>query len=154
MALYTRVNGSSITIFCDGASRGNPGPASFGVVAFEGKADVSLGAFKDDESLAVFAVAQTLGTRTNNEAEYAGMIFALQKCEELGVVNPTLCSDSELVIKQLKGEYKVKHDKLKVLFAEARALADRVKPRLLHVRREKNQIADFLANRALDALKS
>ena len=82
------------------------------------------------------------------------MIFALQKCEELGVVNPTLCSDSELVIKQLKGEYKVKHDKLKILFAEARSLADRVKPKLVHVRREKNQIADFLANRALDALKS
>ncbi len=144
------MNGEDITVFCDGASRGNPGPASFGVVAFEGDADVPLGAFKADESLAFFAAAKTLGTRTNNEAEYAGLIFALKKCEELRLVNPTICSDSELVIKQLKGEYKVKHDKLKVLFAEAQAVAGRVKPKLVHVRREKNQIADFLANRALD----
>jgi ribonuclease HI len=154
LALHTRVNGDSITVFCDGASRGNPGAASFGVVAFQGNADVSLTAFKADESLAFFAAGKTLGTRTNNEAEYAGLIFALKKCEELGVANPTICSDSELVIKQLKGEYKVKHDKLKLLFAEAQEVVKRIKPKLVHVRREKNQIADFLANRALDEAAS
>jgi ribonuclease HI len=65
-------------------------------------------------------------------------------------VSPTVCSDSELVIKQLKGEYKVKDEKLKLLYADAHSLIAKVKPKLVHVRREKNQIADFLANRALD----
>lgn len=139
-----------ITFFCDGASRGNPGQASFGVVAFNGKADISLNAFKQSEDLAFYIKAERLGIRTNNEAEYAALIDALEKCAELKLVNPTICSDSELVIKQLKGEYKVKGENLKHLFARARQLALEVRPNLLHVRREKNQIADLLANRALD----
>lgn len=143
-----------ITVFCDGASRGNPGPAAFGVVAFRGDAGVSLNAFRADESQAVFAAAHVLGTRTNNEAEYEGMIFALGKCAELNIIHPTICSDSELVIRQLKGEYKVKHEKLKVLYSEALALVRSTKANLVHVRREKNQIADFLANRALDGAQA
>jgi len=141
---------SELFIYCDGASRGNPGPAAFGVVGFLGKADYSLNAFKANEALAAFVAAEKLGTRTNNEAEYAGIIFALEKCAELTAVNPTIYSDSELVIKQLRGEYKVKGENLKPLFAVAQKLVQRTKPRLLHVPREKNQIADFLANRALD----
>lgn len=144
------MTGEAVTIFCDGASRGNPGPASFGVVAFRGKADVPLASFKEDEAQALFIGSETLGTKTNNEAEYRAIIFALNKCAELAVMHPTICSDSELVIKQLRGEYKVKDEKMKQLFAEARQLADRIKPVFTHIRREKNQIADFLANRALD----
>lgn len=144
------MSSGEVIIFCDGASRGNPGPASFGVVAFRGKADVSLSSFKEDEAQALFTGSETLGTKTNNEAEYRAIIFALNKCAELAVIHPTICSDSELVIKQLRGEYKVKDEKMKQLFAEASRLAGRIKPVFTHVRREKNQIADFLANRALD----
>lgn len=141
---------NQVTFFCDGASRGNPGDASFGVVAFEGDGNVSLNAFRASEDSAIYLKAQRIGKRTNNEAEYAAIIDALEKCAELEIVHPTICSDSELVIRQLKGEYKVKNENLKGLFARANELAQVVKPRLVHVRREKNQIADFLANRALD----
>lgn len=147
------MSSGEVIIFCDGASRGNPGPASFGVVAFRGKADVSLSSFKEDEAQAFFTGSETLGTKTNNEAEYRAIIFALNKCAELAVIHPTICSDSELVIKQLRGEYKVKDEKMKQLFAEASRLASRIKPLFTHVRREKNQVADFLANRALDQAK-
>lgn len=141
----------TITFFCDGASRGNPGEAAFGVVAFRGKADFSLNQFKNAEDSAFFIRAEKLGKRTNNEAEYLGMIAALEKCAELGLMKPIICSDSELVIRQLKGQYKVKGENLKGLFARAQELMRKVQPELVHVRREKNQIADFLANRALDA---
>ncbi len=140
----------TVSIFCDGASRGNPGPASFGVVAFEGNEDVSLGRFKNDESIALFAIAAPLGTSTNNEAEYAAILNALQRCVERNIKQPTIFSDSELVIRQLQGRYKVKGENLKKPYADAMKLIATVKPLLVHVKREKNQIADFLANRALD----
>ncbi|WP_157210509.1 ribonuclease HI family protein [Turneriella parva] len=139
-----------INIYCDGASRGNPGPASFGVAAFSGNEDVSLGRFKNDEKTALFTIEQKLGNRTNNEAEYAAILAALNKCIELKIEAPRLISDSELVIRQLQGRYKVKGENLKGPYAEALRLAAVVKPQLVHVPREKNQIADFLANRALD----
>ncbi|MBS0617939.1 MAG: ribonuclease HI family protein [Spirochaetes bacterium] len=141
---------SELFIYCDGASRGNPGPAAFGVVGFQGKADYSLNAFKANENIAAFVAAEKLGVRTNNEAEYAAIIFALEKCVALAAVNPTIFSDSELVIKQLRGEYRVKGENLKPLFTVAQKLVSQIKPCLVHVPREKNQIADFLANRALD----
>ncbi|HMV37101.1 MAG TPA: ribonuclease HI family protein, partial [Turneriella sp.] len=92
-----------------------------------------------------------IGKHTNNEAEYYGIIRALEKCLELGLTGVVLHSDSELVIRQLRGEYKVKNENLKPLFEQASSLAQRVKPVLVHVRREKNQIADYLANLALDS---
>lgn len=141
---------NTIRIFCDGASRGNPGPASFGVVAFAGNEDISLGRFKTDESLALFTIAEAIGVKTNNEAEYAAILQALTRCVELSIKQPTLCSDSELVIRQLQGRYKVKGENLKKPYTEALKLVAVVNPLLVHVPREKNQIADFLANRALD----
>lgn len=136
-------------IFCDGASRGNPGEASFGVVAFS-ESIPTLTQFKDNESLAHFVLFEKLGVKTNNEAEYAALIAALKKCAELSIRNPLICSDSELVIKQMKGEYKVKDAKMRDLFVIAQNISREVMPRYESVRREKNQIADYLANRALD----
>lgn len=142
--------GDTVRIFCDGASRGNPGPASFGVAAFRGNEDISLNRFKNDEKTALFTIEQKLGNKTNNEAEYAAIVSALKKCIELSIQSPSLISDSELVIRQLQGRYKVKGENLKPAYAEAMKLMADVKPHLVHVPREKNQIADFLANRALD----
>jgi ribonuclease HI len=148
--LMMSLKSETADIFCDGASRGNPGPASFGVAAFSSNADISLNRFKNDEKIALFTIEQKIGNKTNNEAEYAAILAALKKCIELNIEAPRLISDSELVIRQLQGRYKVKGENLKGPYAEAIKLAALVKPQLVHVPREKNQIADFLANRALD----
>lgn len=140
----------AVMIYCDGASRGNPGPASYGVVAFRKGEENSLNTFRAGEDNTLFKLAEKIGTRTNNEAEYFGIIRALEKCTELGLTGIVLHSDSELVIRQLRGEYKVKNEDLRPLYERARLLAQQVKPVLVHVRREKNQIADYLANLALD----
>ena len=139
-----------VLVYCDGAARGNPGPAAYGVAAFRKGEEISLNAFRAGEDSTVFKLAEKIGKRTNNEAEYFGIIRALEKCAELGLTGVVLHSDSELVIRQLRGEYKVKNENLKPLFAQAQALAQRVRPVLVHVPREKNQIADYLANLALD----
>lgn len=144
----------AVTVYCDGASRGNPGPAAYGVAAFRQGEENSLNAFRAGEDNTIFKLAEKIGIRTNNEAEYYGIIRALEKCAELGLSEVNLHSDSELVIRQLRGEYKVKNEKLKPLFEQARALAQRVKPVLIHIPREKNQIADYLANLALDSADS
>jgi len=138
------------TIFCDGASRGNPGQASFGVVCFRGTQTFSLADFKRNESIAHFKAEVTLGIQTNNEAEYRAILYALEECKKRGIKNPILYSDSELVIKQLKGEYKVKDEKMKKLFGEVYPLVKELGVELFHIKRDKNKIADFLANRALD----
>lgn len=140
-----------VSVYCDGASRGNPGPAAYGVAAFRKGEENSLSAFRAGEDSTVFKLAGKIGKHTNNEAEYYGIIRALEKCLELGLTGVVLHSDSELVIRQLRGEYKVKNENLKPLFEQASSLAQRVKPVLVHVRREKNQIADYLANLALDS---
>lgn len=139
-----------VIVYCDGASRGNPGPAAFGVAAFHKGRETPLSAFRAGADDTLFKLSQKIGNRTNNEAEYYGIIGALEKCAELGLTHVLLHSDSELVIRQLRGEYKVKNANLRPLFDQAYALAQRVKPVLVHVRREKNQIADYLANQALD----
>lgn len=139
-----------IYVYCDGASRGNPGPASLGVVAFATQADVKLVDFLSGSQAPLFTGSEQLGVRTNNEAEYEAIIFALKKAIEFRASSPVIHSDSELVIKQMRGEYKVKDTKMKALYAEAIKLALQLRPKFLHVPREKNQIADHLANLALD----
>jgi ribonuclease HI len=140
-----------VSVYCDGASRGNPGPAAYGVAAFRKGDEKSLSAFRAGKDTTLFKLAKKIGRHTNNEAEYYGIIRALEKCLELGINDIVLYSDSELVIRQLRGEYKVKNEKLKPLYEQARSLAQRLKPVLVHVPREKNQIADYLANLALDS---
>lgn len=140
-----------VHIYCDGASRGNPGPASFGTVAFkEEDSDYSLNSFKAHPQKCLFIGAEKLGVKTNNEAEYAALIYALKECLARRWMHPTILSDSQLVIRQMRGEYKVKDAKMRELFIAAQELARKVEPEFVHIPREKNQIADYLANAALD----
>lgn len=130
---------SNVEIFCDGASRGNPGQASAGAVL--------LG-----EGGAVLAeISERLGIATNNEAEYGALILALKKARELGAATVAVKADSQLVIRQLTGEYKVKHPEMKRRHAEAMGLLGGFSGwSAKHVPREKNAYADKLANAALD----
>jgi ribonuclease HI len=125
-------------LYCDGASRGNPGPASFGFVVCEG-------------SHIVAKEGGTLGTTTNNVAEYEGLIRGLKKSVELGATELTVKADSELMIRQLNGIYKVKTPHIKVLFDRAQTEIKKLKKvQFIHIRREENSVADQLCNEALD----
>ena len=125
----------------DGAARGNPGPAAVGVV------------IEDVEGRTIYEASRALGVRTNNEAEYMALIVALEYLKEARAEEAEFRLDSELVVKQLKGEYRVKEPRLILLHARATMLLNAVrKHSIRHVRREKNARADALANEALDAL--
>lgn len=128
-----------LRVYSDGAARGNPGPAGAGavLVAPDGTVVERLGRF--------------LGRNTNNYAEYMGLILGLERARELGARQIEVMADSELMIRQLGGRYKVKAENLKPLYAEAMALLrafDEVQ--LRHVPREQNQDADEMSNRAID----
>jgi len=128
-----------LRVYSDGAARGNPGPAGAGavIVAPDGEVIERLGRY--------------LGTNTNNYAEYMGLILGLERARELGAREVEVLADSELMIRQLSGAYKVKAENLKPLHGEALALLrsfDRVK--LVHVPREQNREADEMSNRAID----
>ncbi len=125
--------------YTDGACRGNPGPAGAGVLIL-------------DANQAVVNEAQLfLGETTNNVAEYRALLLALDRLLELGAEKILIRSDSELMIKQLKGEYRVKNEKLVSLFEKARRqLKAFPEYTLEHVRREYNREADRLANLAID----
>jgi ribonuclease HI len=130
---------SSAEIYCDGASRGNPGPASAGAVLL------------DQAGKILAEISQRLGRATNNEAEYAALILALRKARELGIGTVSVKADSQLVIRQLTGEYKVKHPEMKKRHAEAMGLLKEFSAwSASHVPREQNEHADKLANAALD----
>ena len=125
--------------YCDGGSRGNPGPAGFGV-------------YIQDENGSVLAeLSEYLGKRTNNFAEYSGLLAALKFAIAEDRRRLRVISDSELMVKQMKGQYRVNSPELRPLFEEARRLTmqlDRFEIR--HVLREKNRHADRLANLAMD----
>jgi ribonuclease HI len=132
-----------LTIHTDGASRGNPGPAAF--------AYVINGAEEDP-----IEEAGRLGRMTNNQAEYTALVRALEHALELGADHRVLVrSDSELLVKQMSGQYRVKNEDLRGLFEEARALAASFRGGVTfqHVRREQNGRADALGNEALDGLR-
>ncbi len=131
----------SARAWIDGGARGNPGPAGFGVFA-----ELETAAGVEATEICGF-----LGDATNNVAEYTGLLAALQWAVGAGVERLDLRSDSELLVKQLAGQYKVKAPHLVPLFARASSLRRRI-PQLSirHVRREENQRADALANRAMD----
>jgi len=122
----------------DGAARGNPGPAAYAVVlARPGEA--------------VIEEAQPIGEATNNVAEYTALVEGLGLAAELGVKKLSLHSDSELLVKQMNGEYRVKNPDLLELYQEAKRLIGRFeRVTLSHVRREQNKRADQLGNEALD----
>jgi ribonuclease HI len=128
-----------ITAYIDGGARGNPGPAGFGV------------RLVDDAGLLIDEFCRSIGTTTNNVAEYRGLLGALDYARSRGYRVVRIRSDSELLVKQMRGEYRVKNAGLKPLHDEARLLMqsfDRVI--FEHVRREQNKDADRLANRAMD----
>jgi ribonuclease H / adenosylcobalamin/alpha-ribazole phosphatase len=124
----------------DGGSRGNPGPAAFGYV------------LETDDGTVLAAHGETIGKATNNVAEYRGLLAGLEKALELAVDELEVVSDSELLVKQMRGEYKVKNEALQELSEEARRLARRLRSvAYTAVRREHNDLADRLVNEALDA---
>ncbi len=128
-----------LTVACDGASRGNPGPAGIGVVITDGDGTV------------VAEIAEGLGVATNNVAEYTAAIRGLERARDLGARDVLVRSDSRLLVEQLSGRFKVKNPNLRRLHAAARGLAagfDSV--RFEHVPRERNTMADRLANRGVD----
>ena len=132
---------NEVVVFCDGGSRGNPGPSAWGFT------------IQAPEGTEVEGHGETIGHATNNVAEYTAVIRALERCAELGVPVVHLRSDSKLLIEQLKGNYKVKAPGLIPLALEAKRLA-RVfqKVTFTHVRREFNVRADELVNLALDGM--
>ena len=124
----------------DGGSRGNPGPAAYGYV------------LEAEDGTVLDARGEAIGTATNNVAEYSGLIAGLESALERGVEEIEVVSDSELLVKQMRGEYKVKNETLRELVDDANALADKLK-RVTYtaVRREHNELADRLVNEALDS---
>jgi ribonuclease HI len=126
------------TIHIDGASRGNPGPAAFAFV------------MRRDNHPAI-EEAGCLTKTTNNAAEYTALVRALERALELGAARLHIRSDSELLVKQMNGEYRVKQPDLKILYDQAKKLTDRFdEVRIAHVRRDDNRRADQLCNLALD----
>ena len=130
---------SELIVHADGASRGNPGPASAAVVAY------------DTEGTELTSRARRLGKTTNNVAEYNACILALELAADFGVLNVTIRMDSELVVKQMKGEYKIKNENLAILAGKVRELAAGFDKCIWeHVPRARNAAADKLANEVLD----
>jgi ribonuclease HI len=125
----------------DGGARGNPGPAAYGYV------------LEAEDGTVLAAEGELIGVATNNVAEYSGLIAGLAKAVELAVPEVDVYSDSELMVKQMRGEYRVKNEALRALSLEASRLARRLgKVHYHHVVREHNELADRLVNEALDAL--
>ncbi len=127
------------TLHVDGASIGNPGPAGAGAVIVD----------RTNRTLA--EISRPLGVTTNNVAEYRALIIGLEKARELGVRNIHVRADSELMVKQMNGDYRIKDEKLKALSREAHDIADSFDSfEIQHVERSKNRAADRLSKRAAD----
>ncbi len=128
-----------LVIFTDGGARGNPGPAGIGAVIY------------NDKGKTVGSHREFIGEATNNVAEYKALILALKKAEELGGKNLVINMDSELIVRQMNGQYKIKEPALKDLAREVFKLLNKFnKVVFKHVERAKNKEADKLVNQALD----
>ena len=128
------------SLYTDGGARGNPGPAGIGVV------------LRSEQGEVIGEVAEGIGEATNNVAEYAALIAGLELALERGVTDIEIYMDSELVVSQLLGKWKIKKDTLRPLAVKARSLMGRFDSfTLAHVRRELNADADKLANQGMDA---
>jgi ribonuclease HI len=127
-------------LFTDGGSRGNPGPAAYGFV------------LEAEDGTVLDARGEAIGVATNNVAEYSALIAGLERARLLGLTEIEVVSDSELLVKQMRGEYKVKNAALRELSLEAARLAREIGTvSYTAVRREHNELADRLVNDALDA---
>jgi ribonuclease HI len=126
-------------LFTDGGARGNPGPAAYAFV------------LEAEDGTILAAEGEAIGEATNNVAEYRGLIAGLARAVELAVPEIEVRSDSELLVKQMRGEYRVKSPALRTLSLEAARLARRLaRVEYVHVPREHNELADRLVNEALD----
>jgi ribonuclease HI len=126
-------------LFTDGGARGNPGPAAFAYV------------LEGEDGTVLASRGEAIGVATNNVAEYSALLAGLARAAELGVDDLEVVSDSELMVKQMRGEYKVKNEALRGLSVEAARLARQVgRVTYTAVRREHNELADRLVNEALD----
>ena len=130
---------AAIIAYCDGGSRGNPGPAGYGVH------------IEDANGAAVGELSEYVGRKTNNFAEYSGLLAALQFALDHGYRRLKVISDSELMVKQIKGQYRVNSPELRLLYEEAKGRIRQLDSfQIQHVLREKNRHADRLANEAMD----
>lgn len=128
-----------VTAYCDGGSRGNPGPAGYGVF------------LQDANGKTVGELSEYLGKKTNNFAEYSGLLAALDHALRQGISKLKVVADSELMVKQIKGQYKVNSPELRPLYEEAKRRIGKLEAfQIQHVLRGKNQQADRLANQAMD----
>jgi ribonuclease H / adenosylcobalamin/alpha-ribazole phosphatase len=128
------------TLSTDGGARGNPGPAAFGYV------------LEAHDGHVLAAHGEAIGRATNNVAEYRGLVAGMEKAAQLGVRELDVVSDSELLVKQMRGEYRVRNEALRDLWEQANALERRfARVRYRAVRRAHNELADRLVNEALDA---
>jgi ribonuclease HI len=127
----------------DGGARGNPGPAAYGYV------------LEAEDGTILDARGEPIGVATNNVAEYRALIAGLARAVEAGVDELEVVSDSELIVKQMRGEYRVKNEALRALSLEAAGLARTIgRVTFTAVRREHNELADRLVNEALDRAES
>ena len=127
-----------VVIYTDGVSRGNPGLAAIGAT------------IKDEQGKIIACISQKIGKTTNNQAEYRAIITALEEATRLGARQVELNSDSELVVRQIKGWYRVKNAALKPLYQQVKQLQSRLESLTVnHVPRQQNTEADRLANQAL-----
>jgi ribonuclease HI len=137
-SLFGAPQGRSARAYVDGGSRGNPGPAGYGVHI-------------EREDGTIAELKESLGLATNNVAEYSGLIAALRWAAAHGISKLHIRADSELLVKQMRGEYRVKSPGLQPLYEQARALTRQIGDVTFeHVRREFNRDADRLANEAMD----
>jgi probable phosphoglycerate mutase len=126
-------------LLTDGGSRGNPGPAAYGYV------------LEAEDGTVLAAHGEAIGVATNNVAEYRALLAGLERAAETGIDELAVVSDSELLVKQMRGEYKVKNAALRELWEEAQRTASRLGTVTYEaVRREENELADRLVNEALD----
>ena len=130
----------TVRLFTDGGARGNPGPAAYAFV------------LEEEDGTVVASRGETIGVATNNVAEYRGLIAGLEQAVALNLARIEVVSDSELMVKQMRGEYRIKNAALRELASEAGRLARRLGVvEYRHVRRHENELADRLVNEALDA---
>ncbi|MBI4050375.1 MAG: ribonuclease HI family protein [Candidatus Doudnabacteria bacterium] len=133
------IKDNKLIIFTDGGARGNPGPAAYGVVIYDSKRKL------------LKKLGKYLGERTNNEAEYEGVIAGLEAARKMGAKEIEFYLDSQLVVRQLKGIYKVKEPRLQALLLKVRNLETHFKTvKCHHIPREKNKLADKLVNQSIE----
>jgi len=136
------LNSKQLTIYTDGAARGNPGPAAIAAT------------IRDEQGRLITTISRRIGATTNNQAEYQAIIAALEKAVTLGAGKVILNSDSELIVRQVNGQYRVKNASLKPLHQKVKQLISLLEDFTInHITRQQNTEADSLANRALDSIQ-